>query len=59
MAIWNILQTFVIFYEHLVGTFYLVHFSGFGITNREKSGNPGRDEASVYFHHGKLARWTA
>jgi hypothetical protein len=34
MAIGNILQTFGIFYGHLV------HFSGFGITYQEKSGNP-------------------
>jgi hypothetical protein len=47
MAIWNILQTFGIFYDHLehfetiwytlcsFGT-----FSGFGIIYQEKSGNP-------------------
>jgi hypothetical protein len=34
MAIWSILWRFGIFYHHLV------HFSGFGITNQEKSGNP-------------------
>jgi hypothetical protein len=34
-AIWNILLTFEIFYDHLV------HFSGFGILYQEKSGNPG------------------
>jgi hypothetical protein len=37
MAIWNILRTFVIFYDHLV------HFSGFGIMYHEKSGNPAFD----------------
>jgi hypothetical protein len=35
MGIWNILRTFRICYDHLV------HFSGFGITYQEKSGNPG------------------
>jgi hypothetical protein len=34
MAIWNILWTFGVFYNHLV------HFSGFGIVYQEKSGNP-------------------
>jgi hypothetical protein len=50
--IWNILQTFGIFYRHLeyfmtiwyilcsFGTF----FSGFGIMHQEKSGNPGCNE---------------
>jgi hypothetical protein len=42
MAIWNILPTFGIFYDHLVCTFcvHLVHFSRFGIKHQEKSGNP-------------------
>jgi hypothetical protein len=40
-AIWNILQTFGIFYDHLVHFMYIWYiFSGFGITNQEKSGNP-------------------
>jgi hypothetical protein len=34
-AIWNILWRFGIFHG------YLVHFSPFGLMNREKSGNPG------------------
>jgi hypothetical protein len=34
MVISNILQTFGIFYDHLV------HFCGFGIMDQEKSGNP-------------------
>jgi hypothetical protein len=40
MPIWNILQTFGIFYNHLlhfVFTWYI--FSGFGIMYQEKSGN--------------------
>jgi hypothetical protein len=43
MAICNILRTFGIFYDHLVPTFcvHLVHFYGFVIMYREKSGNPG------------------
>jgi hypothetical protein len=41
MAIWNILQTFEIFYDHFV--FFLSIFSGFGIMYQEKSGNPVRD----------------
>jgi hypothetical protein len=41
MAIWNILQTFGIFYDRLV-QFVLVWyiFPGFGIMYKEKSGNP-------------------
>jgi hypothetical protein len=38
MAIWNILQTSHIFYDHFVFSWYI--FSGFGITYQEKSGNP-------------------
>jgi hypothetical protein len=42
MAIWNILHTIVIFYDHLVHfVFHLVHFFGFGNIFREKSGNHG------------------
>jgi hypothetical protein len=39
MAVWNILQTFVMTIWHILcssGTF----FSGFGIMRRDKSGNP-------------------
>jgi hypothetical protein len=44
MAIWNILQTFGIFYDHLV---HLCSFgTGFGIMYQEKSGNSG--------HHFRL-----
>jgi hypothetical protein len=39
VASWNILQTFGIYYDHLV---YFVHLSGFGIMYQEKSGNPGK-----------------
>jgi hypothetical protein len=42
MANWNILQTFGIFYDHLVQfvfTWYI--FSGFGIMHQDQSGNPG------------------
>jgi hypothetical protein len=38
IAIGNILRIFGIFYDHYV---HLVHFSGFGITNQDKSGNTG------------------
>jgi hypothetical protein len=42
MAIWNILQTFGIFYDHLVHfVFILCSFGTFGIIHQEKSGNPG------------------
>jgi hypothetical protein len=42
-AVWNILQTFEIFYDHLVEFVFVWHiFSGFGIMHQEKSGNPGR-----------------
>jgi hypothetical protein len=41
-AIWNILETFRIFYDHLVQfVFIWCIFSGLGNINREKSGNPG------------------
>jgi hypothetical protein len=41
MAFWNIFWTFGKFYDHLVHfLLILVHFSGFGITYQEKSGNP-------------------
>jgi hypothetical protein len=42
MAIWNILQTFGMFYDHFVHFVFIlyVHFSGFGIMHQEKSGNP-------------------
>jgi hypothetical protein len=51
-AIWNILQTFGLFYDHLVHfafTWYI--FPRFGIFYQEKSGNPGcrsrQDEEDV------------
>jgi hypothetical protein len=41
MAIWNILQTFGIFYDHLVQCVFIWYiFSGFGIMHQEKSGKP-------------------
>jgi hypothetical protein len=41
MAIWNILPTFGIFYDHLVQFVFIWYiFSGFGIMHQEKSGNP-------------------
>jgi hypothetical protein len=40
LAIWNILLTFGIFYDHLVHFMCIWYiFSGFGITYQEKSGN--------------------
>jgi hypothetical protein len=50
MAIWNILETFGIFYDHL-GTFcvHLVHFYRFGIMYQEKSGNPARTTSFFSF----------
>jgi hypothetical protein len=43
LAIWNILQTFGIFYDHLVHFVFscALRNSGFGIVHREKSGIPG------------------
>jgi hypothetical protein len=42
MAVWNILQTFWIFYGHLdILCSFCTFFSGFGIMHQEKSGNPG------------------
>jgi hypothetical protein len=44
MSIQNILQTFRIFYDHLVHFVFIWYiFSGFGIMNHDKSGNPARD----------------
>jgi hypothetical protein len=44
MAMWNILQTFGIFYDHLVHFVFIWHIlSGFGIMYQEKSGNPAGD----------------
>jgi hypothetical protein len=41
MAIWNVLWTFGIFYDHLVHFVFIWYiFSGFGIMHQEKSGNP-------------------
>jgi hypothetical protein len=41
MAIWNILRTFGIFYDHLVHFVFIWYiFSGFGIMHQERSGNP-------------------
>jgi hypothetical protein len=40
MAIWNILQTFGIFYDHLVHFVFIWYiFSGSGIADQETSGN--------------------
>jgi hypothetical protein len=47
MAIWNILQTFGTFYDHLVHfVFIWCNFSGFDIMYQEKSGNPGANMKS-------------
>jgi hypothetical protein len=47
MAIWNILWTFVIFYEHFVLSVLIWYiFSGFGIMHKEKSGSP-----ATYLHN--------
>jgi hypothetical protein len=41
MAIWNILRTFGIFYDHLVHFVFIWYISsGSGVTHQEKSGNP-------------------
>jgi hypothetical protein len=41
MAIWNIIWTFEIIFDHLVHfVFIWCTFSGFGIMYQEKSGNP-------------------
>jgi hypothetical protein len=51
MVIWNILETFGIFYDHLVH--FLLIWYGFGILYREKSGNPERS-ANIWttYSHG-------
>jgi hypothetical protein len=46
MEIWDILLTFGIF------CILLVHFSGFGIMYREKSGNPATDEKNGFRSKG-------
>jgi hypothetical protein len=41
MAVWYILRTFRIFYDHLVHIVLMWNiFSSFGIVHQEKSGNP-------------------
>jgi hypothetical protein len=43
MALWDILRTLGIFYDHLVHFVFVWYiFSGFGIAHQGKSGNPGR-----------------
>jgi hypothetical protein len=45
MAIWNILPTFGIFYDHLVHIVLIWYISSvFGIMHQEKSGNPDRKQ---------------
>jgi hypothetical protein len=41
LAVWNILQTFGILYDHLIRFVFIWYiFSAFGIMYRGKSGNP-------------------
>jgi hypothetical protein len=48
MAIWNILQTFEIIYDHLVQFVFIWYiFSGFGIMRQEKSGNPAVEAQNI------------
>jgi hypothetical protein len=48
-AIWNILRIFWIFYDHLVHFVFIWYiFSGFGIMQLEKSGNPGSLCAALF-----------
>jgi hypothetical protein len=48
MAIWNILQTFGIIYDHLVQFVFIWYiFSGFGIIRQEKSGNPALEAQNI------------
>jgi hypothetical protein len=50
MAIWNILLTFGIFYDHLVFFVFIWYiFSGLGVMNQEKSGNPGLKWLKILF----------
>jgi hypothetical protein len=52
MAILNILQTFGIFYDHLVQFVFIWYiFSGFGIMYQEKYGNPGVHVCQCAFGH--------
>jgi hypothetical protein len=53
MAIWNILRTFGIYYDHLVHFVFIWHiFSRFGIMYPDKSGNPGHASQ----HHATKVR---
>jgi hypothetical protein len=48
IAIWNNLQTFGIFYDHLVNFLFIWYiFSDLGIMYQEKSGNPGYNASVV------------
>jgi hypothetical protein len=56
MAIWNILQTFGIFFNHLVHFVFVWYvFSGFGMMYQEKSGNSGANASSSYYVSTGLA----
>jgi hypothetical protein len=51
MAIWNILQTFAICYDHLVDFLFVwCIFSSFGIMHQEKSGNPENHDNTTRYH---------
>jgi hypothetical protein len=50
VPIGNILQTFGVFYKHLLHFVFIWYiFSGFGIMYQEKSGNPGLETTQCIF----------
>jgi hypothetical protein len=56
MAIWNILRTFGIFYDHLVHFVFVWYiFSCFGTMYQEKSGNPVNADAKGAATHASNA----
>jgi hypothetical protein len=54
MPIWNILRTYIrdILWPFGTCNVHLVHFSGFGTMDQEKSGNPELWNLKVSFFHG-------
>jgi hypothetical protein len=57
MAIWNILWTFWVFYDHLVNFVFLRYISsGFGIMHQEKSGNPVVNRFSKFLSRPDLLK---
>jgi hypothetical protein len=54
-AIWNNSWILGIFYDHSLHFVFLVHFYSFGITRKEKSGNPDPNIPSCHLREKKLS----